>query len=633
MDKNITKATIDQDLLAKINRLRSNYKHFDEYLEGKDLSDYKVLIRAFIHENQKYSDLKDIDNILDSDNINKDATELLILIRDIVNSKKGDITKIYIGALLNLAGASKWSELNTYYNNFSDYSSSLDLDAFIGSPDEVIEQITHDHKLDDIKRASLIKYILLRVIENKCQKTESPLIVESYIPGGMFKNGTVMVPERTFKRYYKDIDDGDDVFKRLLVVLEKYKGNVDGFFKLISAYHIDNFKSEHIKLLGESDNLAIKIPKFKGVDYKAIKSRADKILNSKNSDKSTNSISLEKVILFLYLAKVFNSVHDDQPDISISISSNKFSKFLGDTKVVNAIRDSYEDAGILINKKHAIIEIQSTSYNLSIDLKVHGYIALSDPYLIKILNDQHSLEHNYFLEDRLSLLNKVIDIIETRKKVKVKRFIYKLVNNRIKYWSNRKSYKVKIRKEGDNKVCKTIIYENVYGRVNLTMIFLKSSNTPPIRSLLNIVTALKSKISNYSGKNSIINKDLINAFESLDKYSAIKLFKSTRSWLLWFLNHFENESNFNFPVPTFETITDEEVVIELKKIYTMEFIKANPDKFESYIKGHKVEMMKVNNKKFIKKLEDYCVSKKVVHKVPVGNIVEDLVEDDNLPGL
>ncbi len=626
-----TKTTIDQDLLAKINRLRSNYKYFDEYLEGKDLSDYKVFISAFIHENQKYSDLKDIDSILDSDNINKDATGLLILIRDIINSKKGDITKIYIGALLNLTGASNWSELNTYYSNFSDYTNSLDLNAFIESPNQSLEQITHDHKLDNTKKASFMKFILLRVIAYRCQKRESPLVIESYIQGGMFKNGTVIVPERTFKRYYKSIDESK-VLNRLLVILENYKDNFDDFFKLISAYHIDNFKSEHIKSLGESDNLAIKIPKFKGVDYKAIKSKADKILDSKNSNKSTNSISSEKVILFLYLIHEFNYVSDFSFNGNVSISSNKFSKFLGDTKVVNAIRDAYEDAGILANKSYAIIEVQSTSYNLSIDLKVLDYIALSDPYLIKILNDHHSLEHNYFLEDRLSLLNKVIDIIETKRPAKMEYLGYQTVN-RIKFRPNRKSHKVKIRKVTNTKVRNKSMYGTIENRVNLTMIFLKSSNTNPIRSLLNIVTALKSKISNYSGKNSIINKDLINAFESLDRYVAIKLFKSTRSRLLWFLNRFENNSYFNFPVPTLETITDEEAVIELKKKYTKEHIKDNPDKFESYIEEHKIEMMKVNNKIFIDKLEDYCKLKNNVQKVPIGNKVEDLVEDDNLPDI
>ena len=420
----------------------------------------------------------------------------------------------------------------------------------------------------------------------------------------MFKNGTVMVPERTFKRYYKSIDDNCKVLKKLLVILEKYKDNVDDFFKLISAYHIDNFKSEHIKNLDESHNLAIKIPKFKGVDYEAVKSKADKILASKNSKKSTNSISSEKVILFLYLMHEFNYISDFSFYGNVSISSNKFSKFLGDTKAVNAIRDAYEDAGILTNKSYAIIEVQSTSYNLSIDLDVQDYIALSDPYLIKILNDNHSLEHNYFLEDRLSLLNKVIDVIETRNKDVENPIRNKIVINRIKYRPNRESYKVRFKKGVGVKVSKSLLHDTVDHNINLTNVFLKSGNFSSIRSLLNIVIALKSRISSNTNKN--IDSDLALAFDSVDFSIVKKLYYCCHNKLSGILNHFANRSHFNFYVPALNLATKEDAMVDMKIKYKEEYIKAHLDTIAIDIMNYIENGRKLNNDDFINRLKDYC---------------------------
>ena len=242
-------------------------------------------------------------------------------------------------------------------------------------------------------------------------------------------------------------------------------------------------------------------------------------------------------------------------------------------------------------------------------------------------------QHNLVLlhTDFTELLSKVIDVIETRKKVVVKRIWNKLVINRINYRPHRESYKVKFRKGVGQKVIKRSIYETVDYKMNLTNVFLKSGDTSPIRYLLNIVIALKSSNGSHTNKN--IDNDLVLAFNSVDFSLANKLYNCSHNKLSGILNNIGNRPYFNFYVPTLNLATKEEAIDEMKKIYKDEFINDKPGEFDNKVMEAIVKKQESNNEDFIKRLTVYFKIAEDEVVVPDWNKVEDLVEDDNLPGI
>ena len=107
-----------------ITELRREYEHFNKYLIGKQLSD-DLILQAYKYEIKKFSREEEIKIDLEEEYLDNNASDVLFLVRDLINTKKSERTAIYIGALKDFTGASDWKELESCFNTFKDYTERI----------------------------------------------------------------------------------------------------------------------------------------------------------------------------------------------------------------------------------------------------------------------------------------------------------------------------------------------------------------------------------------------------------------------------------------------------------------------------------------------------------------------------
>lgn len=544
--------------LQMINKLRSDYEFFDEFLEDKDSISNDDLIGAFFNEIKNFKGEHPIDFKLNSEFVNQDASDILFLIRNIINKPKQDKTKIFIGALIHIAGSLNWNDLN--YSVFEELIGKMDPELFIENPyDTYLSTIRNFDGLLVEDSRKFIKYIIVKIIFILCQKRTSPLAYNILIQEGIFKKGIKIeiISKRVFLRYRKSIISDDKDLKLLIEIIEKYVENVDEFWKYVSIYKIDNYKSKYILKLKRDDDLAILIPKYEKIDYSLLNHKINQMLISKNYEKVTKIVSLEKVVLFFHLVIEFNK---NSKDDHYYISSQKFSSFIGEPKIVNLICDVLEDEGIFIDKKSAIPEIRSKSYKLSFDVEIESKYALSDPLIISKLNSNIELKYGILSDKKLLFFEEIIKIIEFR---------------------------------------------SIDEKVNLTKIFLDSMSTFPLKILLIIIVSLKFRIKKKEWKGDYTN--YINAFESIDEKSAKTLYYCFYKRFYLFLKNFDEANYYNFSIPSLpELVSKESALIAIENKFSLDYIKNNAEE----IKHEIVKYVKNGNDKiykmYIDELEEFC---------------------------
>lgn len=536
-----------------IEPLREEYEHFDEYLIDKDVNDYNELLWAYKYEIKNYSRDVSFNLRLDDELIDKQASKVLFLIRDIVNLSKAEATGIYLGALFSITEVSNWKELRNFFESFKSYVSSLNQFSFSKEPDEEIEVYACDHQVDNTQKDIFTKHLLLKLVRYVCQNRQSPPLYSGLIKGGMLKNEPEFISKSTYFRHKGKIDCSNSILLSLLDVLDDYKDNINGLLNILNTYRI-NFKSSYIKNLNSSENIAIKIPKYSNVDYDAILAQANQYLASLNRQHSIKKISMEKIVLFLFLVKYF----DDPIEFErINVPLNRFSKILGDSKVVSSIRDAFENSGVFDNKRKGIVEVESCSYLVTISFKVDEYFYLNNSLLIRKLNRDININTPYSVEERQVLLNKVIDVINLMNKPK---------------------------------------------KLNLTQIFFMSGKTTPLLYLLNIISALKSKIS--FNKRSYVDCNLKEAFTSINRGLVILLYEGAFNIFLGFMGSKQNY--IKFYIPTLELVTNNEIEDELRKKFNDSYMKDKSDEYLKEFEDKRIELMEPLNDAFIEKLKKLC---------------------------
>ncbi len=543
--------TVDNIKSEKLEKLRKDYEHFNEYLIDKPLSD-DLILQAYQYDIKKFRHEEEIIFILDEEHLDKNASEVLFLIRDLVNSKKSDRTTIIIGALKKLTDSSNWKKLDSRLNTFNDYTNRINELSLYNTVTEKVGILQRDLVLDCKERDAFSKFLLLKLIAYLTQNWESPLLYKQVIQGGMFDNESKIVSKSTFNRSSDCNEHSSIVLQKLLKILDKYKDNTFGFIVILSSYK-PNYNSEYIKGLSCQSNFAIKLPLFKDVDYDSVLKRSNQILSDLNHAKTTNTIDLDKVVLFLVLVKHFNS---DSTNNRYLVSSGKFSKYLGDSKVVSSIRDAFEEVGVFTYKQIAKAEIASNSYFVSISFDVINYKEINNAHLIHKLNQSQTLILGSNLDYKLELLYKVADVINSRDPAKT---------------------------------------------VNYTQVFLKSGMTSPLIYFLNLINALKFKL---NGRSEIkYNENLVKSFSKLNNSVADMLYIKLYNMLLGVLSN--NTIILRFTVPSLDIVSDNEIKKGLKKKFNKKFLINNPDKREHESEKLRKELQEIKNLEFIGKLKEF----------------------------
>ncbi len=546
--------------LNEIESVGKEYKYFGEFLENKDIVSNDDLIRAFFHEIKNFKEEMSIDFELNDRLVNQEASDILFLIKNIINKRKKDKTLLFVGALKYITGSSKWDDIN--YPVFNELIENIKPELFLESPLNALEELETlpvFDKLgeDDIKK--FLKYLILKIIYTLCQKSKSPLVLSNYIEEGMFKKGSKVeiISKRVFRKYIDLIDGEDEDLNLLVEIIEKYSLIPDKFLEYVSTHKIDDYKSTHILKLKKTDNLAILIPKYEQIDYESIEKKVNTELESKNYERVAKNVSLEKIILFYYLVIKLN---EENKTKHFNISSQKFSSYIGEPKIVNIICDVLEEENIFKDKKEALAELRSKSYKLTFDVEEDGFHALSDPILIYKLNSERKLKSGLPSDNKLLFFEEIINIIEYRSK--------------------------------DEKI-------------NLTKIFLDSMLTTHLKNLLVIIVSLKYRIfdSNRVGKYA----DYVNAFNSIDKQSAITLYNCFFKRIYLFSRNFEEANFINSSIPSLpELISIESAEKVALKKYSSDYISKNPknikDKIEKYIEKDK----RKKYKKYVSELNKFC---------------------------
>ena len=543
--------TVDNIKSEKLEKLRKDYEHFNEYLIDKPLSD-DLILQAYQYDIKKFRHEEEIIFILDEEHLDKNASEVLFLIRDLVNSKKSDRTTIIIGALKKLTDSSNWKKLDSRLNTFNDYTNRINELSLYNTVTEKVGILQRDLVLDCKERDAFSKFLLLKLIAYLTQNWESPLLYKQVIQGGMFDNESKIVSKSTFNRSSDCNEHSSIVLQKLLKILDKYKDNTFGFIVILSSYK-PNYNSEYIKGLSCQSNFAIKLPLFKDVDYDSVLKRSNQILSDLNHAKTTNTIDLDKVVLFLVLVKHFKS---DSTNYRYLVSSGKFSKYLGDSKVVSSIRDAFEEVGVFTYKQIAKAEIASNSYFVSISFDVINYKEINNAHLIHKLNQSQTLILGSNLDYKLELLYKVADVINSRDPAKT---------------------------------------------VNYTQVFLKSGMTSPLIYFLNLINALKFKL---NGRSEIkYNENLVKSFSKLNNSVADMLYIKLYNMLLGVLSN--NTIILRFTVPSLDIVSDNEIKKGLKKKFNKKFLINNPDKREHESEKLRKELQEIKNLEFIGKLKEF----------------------------
>jgi len=531
----------------KLKALRSEYYHFDEYLIGKETTD-DILLLAFKHQIKKHSSEKIIDLELEDTFIDKNASRLLALIRDLLNLSKSDRTLLFTAALICLTGKSSWNDLeqilkkfNEYSNNLSDFDPSEEFDVDL-------EALDHHAQLNKEEKKMFHQLIVFKLVKFETQNWESPHAYEGIIQGGLLKNESGLVSKSTFNRHKSNIDENNPLFEELLDVIAIFKDNIEQLMNILAQYNL-KFKSTYTQSLNSDSNFAIKLPLYEDVDYDKVLTLANQNLKPSGNSNSSKNISIEKIVLFLFLAQ-----HDRCSGSRLYISLNKYSKYIGDSKVTSAIIKALVQEGILINKIAALPEVRPNSYEIDLSFEVSGYTPILDPFILNKLNNQNTLKREADLQYKLILLNKVADIIST-------------------YQISKKS--------------------------NLTKVFLKSGKTFPIIYLLKIINALKSRFTHFKVK--IIDQNLMEVIETIEYDLAGELYLKLYSKLSYHLNSSRIRLNFN--VPHLYLITEDDIEEQLKIKIREEYLK-NEQNLEKAKHEILKELTEERNSNFILQLQE-----------------------------
>ena len=304
----------------KLKALRVDYHHFDEYLIEKEITDDNLLL-AFKHQIKKHSFEEIIDLELE-DFIDKNASLLIALIRDLLNLSKSERTILLTTALINLTGKSKWNDLEQILEKFNDYSSNLG-DSMISEELEVaIEALDFHTQLSEEDKKLFHELLVLKLIKFKTQNWNSPHAYRNIIQGGLLKNESSLLTKSTFNRAKNNIGQNNTLLQEFINVIALFSDNIDELLQILSEFNL-KFKSTYIQSLLRGSNFAIKLPFYKEVDYDKVLTLANQNLKPSGNSNSSKNISLDKIVLFLFLAQ---NDRDSESKSRLYISLDKYNQ-------------------------------------------------------------------------------------------------------------------------------------------------------------------------------------------------------------------------------------------------------------------------------------------------------------------